>query len=484
MAINIKKELGSIRKRPDMSTLVYGKIPPQAPELEEAVLGAILIERDALERAMGTIESPEVFYVDANRKIYQAMLTLYRSGAPIDLLTVTEQLRKQDELEIIGGAYYLTNLTENIVSGAHVENHCKIVFEKFIQREIIRICGEAIGTAYEDSTDAFSLLDIVQNEFSDLGNVTNEAPISIHDIATQEVRDVHSRIEMDISFTGIPTGFPTLDKATGGWQDTDLIIIAARPAVGKTAFVLNIAMNAAQVLEREINVAFFSLEMSKKQIGKRSLSAKSGVDLSKIYRDVLSLSQDEIGKLEQSASDFKNCRMFVNDRAAVNPAYVRRVSNELKRKKGLDMIIVDYLQIMTANGGKQNREREIASISSDLKAIAKDLNVPVIALSQLNRDGDGKPELKHLRESGAIEQDADLIAFLYSDGDEVDARIIFKIAKHRNGAIEDIPFRFEKTKQRFYDIKSEAQPAFHDRPDNPRAGIDFKSRAANDKPPF
>lgn len=465
-----------------IETLIYGRVPPQAPELEEAILGAIMLEKDAIETAMGVLANSDMFYTPANQKIYEAMLRIYKNGGMVDLLTVTEELRKADELEVAGGAYYLTTLTMGVVNGAHVENHAKIVYETFMKRETIRICGAAISDAYEEGTDAFDISALAAAQLTELGEVaTSDMPEPIHSIAMNEVISIGEKREAGVSFGGVTTGFPTLDKLTGGWQDTDLIILAARPAVGKTAFVMNLALNAGNAVTDVFNVLFFSLEMSKGQIGKRALSATSGVELEKIYRNVLSLSDAEMKTLQLTAEKMNKCRLHVNDKAAISPLYVKRVAKARKKKTGLDMIIIDYLQLMRPSVKEGSRERDIASISAELKSIAKELEVPTIALSQLNREGEGgEPDLRHLRESGAIEQDADLVAFLYAPDANQPEQITLKIAKHRNGATDKVPFRFEKSRQKFYDAVFESQQPYI--PDNPRAGIANRDFTNNSQP--
>ncbi len=478
MALNIKKEFGNSRQRkPDISTLVFGKIPPQAPELEEAILGAIMNQRDAIETSMTVLTTGDMFYNPANQKIYAAMMRLYTKGSVIDLLTVQDELRKTDELEVVGGAYYLSTLTANVVNGAHVEHHAKIVYQMHVKRETIRICGEAISEAYEDTTDPFDTSGLASTQLAALGDVAaGDYPVSIEQIAVDEIMDMEQKRESGINTGGVTSGFPTLDKLTGGWQKTDLIILAARPAVGKTAFVINLSLNAGNSVGETSHVAFFSLEMSKSQIGKRTLAASSGIPLEKIYRNVLGLTDDDISILSQTTNILSKCRLYINDRPGITPMYVKRVAKDLKKKKGLSMIVIDYLQIMRPSVKEGSREREVASITGDLKAIAKELEVPIIALCQLNREANGEPDLPNLRESGAIEQDADVVSFLYAPDANEPEQIVFKIGKHRNGACDKVPFRFDKAHQKFYDINAPMEYF------NPRAGIASRDFTNNSKP--
>lgn len=455
MAVNTKKEIKQ-RKAPSMDARL-GRIPPQDIETEKAILGICLLEKDALDIAMATIEHEDIFYKDAHVSIYAAMLKLYRAGVHVDLLTITAELHKNEQLESIGGAGYLAVLVRDVVTSAHLSDWCKIVYEKYMLRELIRTCGDAISEAYAEN-DPFDIISALDAQISTYGGVGDSYPTHIGEIALNEIKSLHERIEHKVEFNGISSGYPTLDRITGGWQSTDLIIIAARPAVGKTAFTVNLSLNAASSIERMCHVVFFSLEMGKNQIGKRALSAKSGVGLEKIFRKALDITPVELQSLEKTASNLKNFRLHVNDRAAVNPSYIKRVCNETRRKirkrnsnEDLEMVIIDYLQLMQPNVRGGNREQDVSSISRDLKCLAKDLGVPVIALSQLNRDGKGKPDLSHLRESGAIEQDADMVCMMYGDDGDSESRIFFDIMKHRNGATDRVAFTFDKTKQQFID---------------------------------
>ncbi len=471
MAVNIKKDFGNTRNRkPDLSSLVYGKVPPQAPELEEAVLGAIMLEKDKLAEVLEIIQSEDCFYVDAHQKIYAGIRRLFDKGMPVDLLTVTEELRKSDELEIVGGAYYLTRLTMSVVSSAHVEAHARIVMEKFIQRELIRISGQVIGDAYEDSTDVFDLLDKAESNLYEITDKHLRKNFkSLKEVLVKTVHEIEEAKNKKDDLTGVPSGFAPLDKLTSGWQKTDLIILAARPAVGKTAFCLNLTMNAAMHSSKPFPVAFFSLEMGAGQIVKRMLAAVTEVSMDAITKG--RMQEHEFVQMTQRMNKLASAPIFIDDQAALNIFELRAKARRLKQKHDIQMIIIDYLQLMQASIDKGgNREQEISKISRDLKALAKELEVPIIALSQLNRSVESRkeskvPQLSDLRESGAIEQDADMVMFLYRPeyyginndamGQPIEGETHVHIAKHRNGSTDTVKVRFIKEYQKFVDLPDE-----------------------------
>lgn len=505
MAVNIKKEFGNTRNRkPDISTLVYGKIPPQAPELEEAILGAIMLEKDKLAEVLEIIQSPDCFYGPANQKIYASIRRLFDKGMPVDLLTVTEELRKSSELELVGGPYYLTNLTMNVVSSAHVESHARIVMEKFIQRELIRISGEIIGNAYEDSTDVFDLLDKAESSLYEItDNHLRKNFTSLKDVLVRTVQEIEEAKNKKDDLTGVPTGFTDLDKLTSGWQKTDLIILAARPAVGKTAFCLNLTMNAAMHAGEPFPVAFFSLEMGAGQLVKRMLAAVTEVSMDAITKG--RMQEHEFVQMTQRMNKLATAPIFLDDQAALNIFELRAKARRLKQKHDIKLIVIDYLQLMQGSiekGG--NREQEISKISRDLKQLAKELEVPIIALSQLNRSVESRkeskvPQLSDLRESGAIEQDADMVMFLYRPeyyginndemGQPIEGETHIHVAKHRNGSTDTVKVRFIKEYQKFTDMPNDnfgrfggfgsGGGGFTPSPgDNPQAGI--KGRDTSD----
>ena len=501
MAVNIKKDFGSTRNRkPDLTTLVYGKVPPQAPELEEAVLGAAMLEKDTFAQILEIIQSEDCFYMDAHQKIYAAMRRLFDKGTPVDLLTITEELRKTNELDIVGGAYYLTRLTMSVLSSAHVEAHARIVMEKFIQRELIRISGSVISDAYEDSTDVFDLLDKAESGLYEITDKHLRKNFkSLNEVLIKTVNEIEENRKKTDDITGVPSGFAALDRLTAGWQKTDLIILAARPSVGKTAFALNLAMNAAMNAGKQFPVAVFSLEMGAGQIVKRMLSAVTDVSMEAITRG--KMAEHEFVQMSQRMSKLAQAKIYIDDQAALNIFELRAKARRLKQKHDIQLILIDYLQLMQASVDKSgNRKQEISKISRDLKALAKELEVPIIALSQLNRSVETRkeskvPQLSDLRESGAIEQDADLVMFLYRPeyhgihndamGETIEGETQIHIAKHRNGSTGMEKVRFIKEYQRFVDMEDNrfnagggnfgggggGTPGAPGPKDNPQAGI-------------
>ncbi len=472
--INIDRK----RRKPsvDLSTMMYGKVPPQARELEEAVLGAIMLEKAAFDTVIEILK-PECFYVDAHQKIFRSFISLANNSQPIDILTVVEELRKMETLEVVGGAYFITKLTNTVVSTANLEAHARIVLQKFIQRELIRTSGETINEAYEDSTDVFDLLDQAEGRLFEITN--NHLRKNYSDIQTvlmntlKRIDDLRNSKE---ELSGVASGFPGLDKVTFGWQPTDLIILAARPAVGKTAFALNLVRNAALHPTKPTPVVFFSLEMSAGQLVQRVLSAESEIWLEKISRG--KLEEHEMQQLlVKGINRLDKAPIFIDDTPALNIFELRAKCRRLKNKHNIGLIIIDYLQLMSGNTdgkGGGSREQEISSISRNLKGLAKELNVPIIALSQLSRevekrkDGNKMPQLSDLRESGAIEQDADMVMFLYRPeyydvttnemGEDNKGETHVRIAKHRNGSLETIKLRAQLHIQKFIEEEEGFNP--------------------------
>src|SRR5258708_7581540 len=458
--LNLNKDRSKLRRKPsvDLSTMVYGKVPPQAKELEDAVLGAIMLEKSAFDTVVEILK-PECFYVEGHQRIYKAMQGLAAKSQPIDILTVVEELKMREELEIVGGPYYVTKLTNAVVSSANIETHSRIILQKFIQRELIRISGEIIGDAYEDSTDVFDLLDDAESKLFEITNSHLRKNFdSIDSVLVKTIQRIEDMRNKQDEITGVPSGFPTLDQITYGWQPTDLIILAARPAVGKTAFALNLARNAALHPTKPTSVAFFSLEMSAGQLVQRILSAESEIWLEKIARG--RLEEHEMQQLyKKGINRLSSAPIHIDDTAALNIFELRAKCRRLKNKHNVGFIIIDYLQLMSGAGDNKNgnREQEISRISRDLKGLAKELQIPIIALSQLSREvekrkeGNKMPQLSDLRESGAIEQDADLVMFLYRPeyyditsnefGESNKGETHVRIAKHRNGQLDTIKLK-------------------------------------------
>lgn len=456
-----------------MASMVYGKVPPQAKDLEENVLGSILNERPAVDIAVEILK-PEHFYLEIHQVIFEAILNLYRSSVMVEIPSVAHELKRMGKLEDIGGPYHLTVISNKSTSWTNVEPYSRIIVQKYMQREMIRISGETITEAYDETADVFETLSDHDKKFTSLISGTLKTTFQSNDSAL--VKSIH-RIEelrkLPDHITGIASGFNSLDRVTHGWQNTDLIIIAARPSVGKTAFALNLARNAAKHLKRPVPVAFFSLEMSTGQIMNRILAAESDIWLDKILSG--RLSNEEMSVIGQAAGRFSKAPIWWDDTAAMNLHEMRAKARRLKNKHSIGMIIIDYLQLMSGmNERGQNREQEISTISRGLKQLAKELEVPIIALSQLSRavetrTGDKKmPQLSDLRESGAIEQDADMVMFLYRPeyydinadglGESTKGETHVKIAKHRNGSLETIKLRANLGIQKFYEMDDSSAP--------------------------
>ncbi|MCB0790615.1 MAG: replicative DNA helicase [Flavobacteriales bacterium] len=446
--------------------MVPGKLPPQAPELEEAVLGAMMLERNAVNEAIDILR-PESFYVDAHNKIFGAIQGLFRSDKPIDILTVTEELRKRGELEIVGGPFYISQLTNKVASSANVEYHARIISQKHILRELIRISGETMGDAFDETADVFDLLDKTEQELYAItsGNLKrNYEPMS--DLLRDAITQIESAKQSTGGVSGVPTGFVKLDKLTAGWQRSDMVIVAARPGMGKTAFVLSMARNIA--VEHRRAVAVFSLEMSSTQLVTRLIASEAGIPSEKLRKG--DLNDAEFAILHQHITKLDQAPIYIDDTPALNIFELRAKCRRLKAQHNVELIVIDYLQLMTTGTDNRNgnREQEISSISRSIKSIAKELDVPIIALSQLSRavetrGGDKRPQLSDLRESGAIEQDADLVCFLYRPeyykiyedhyGSTLGIGEVI-VAKHRNGALDTVLLRFIPELAKFADLET------------------------------
>ncbi|WPV66309.1 replicative DNA helicase [Chitinophaga sp. LS1] len=432
-----------------------GYLPPQEIEMEKAVLGAIMLEKGAYD-IVAEIVKTEVFYNDAHQKIYTAMGRLAEKFSPIDILTVVGELKTMGELENVGNAYYVTTLTNTVVSSANVEAHARIILQKYMSRELIRIAAIAMTESYKQEQDVFDLMDTVGAEFFNLsaGHLKRDfKPISA--AYSKEIDELQVRTTQKLDVTGVHTGFRSLDVLTAGWQNTDFIIIAARPSVGKTAFALNLAKNAAYHPIKPVKAGVFSLEMSTGQVTQRIMSASCEVPLDAIRRGKLESWQLETLR-NQWNEKLLNQNIFIDDTPGLSILELRSKARKMVNKHGVGFIIIDYLQLMTAgtDGKNGNREQEISKISRQIKSLAKELGIPIIALSQLSRDVEKRsgsmPMLSDLRESGAIEQDADMVMFLYRDDyqknekevdDTVKGNTYLKIAKHRNGKLETLALK-------------------------------------------
>ena len=430
-----------------------GKLPPQALEIEEAVLGALMLEKDALSNVIDILNK-ESFYSDAHQAIFEAIVDLFNNSEPVDMRTVVSQLRKNGKLELVGGAYYIAELTSKISSAANIEHHARLILEMAIKRELIKVASEIHQMAYEDTTDVFHLLDRIENSLFQISE--SNIKKNYDDMRTLMVEAIHQleeRKNHKDELTGIASGFTQLDRVTSGWQKSDLVIIAARPGMGKTAFVVSALRNAA--IDFETPVAIFSLEMSSVQLVNRLISAEAELESEKIRKG--RLAEHEWVQLVEKTKRLTNAPLFIDDTPAISILELRAKCRRLKAQHDVQLIVIDYLQLMSGDSTGGNREQEIASISRALKGIAKELSVPVIALSQLSRavetrGGDKRPQLSDLRESGSIEQDADIVMFLYRPeyykitedefGNPTQGLAELIIAKHRNGSLENVPLKF------------------------------------------
>ncbi len=479
-----------VGRKIDKSTIINlekGKIPPQAVDLEEVVLGAMMIDKKGVDEVIDILH-PDVFYKDAHRFIYEAIFILFEESQPVDLLTVSSQLKKSGKLEVCGGDFYLIKLTQKVASSAHIEFHARIILQKYIQRSLIKISGEIIEDAYDEATDVFDLLDTAEAKLYDVtqGNLKRSAETA-QDLVIQAKKRIEE-IAGKEGMSGIPSGFDKLDKLTSGWQPSDLIIVAARPGMGKTALTLSMARNMA--VNSNMPVAFFSLEMSSVQLITRLISSETGLSSEKLRTG--KLEKHEWEQLNVKVKSLEKAPLFIDDTPSLSIFDLRAKARRLASQHGIKMIMIDYLQLMTAGGSQKggNREQEISTISRNLKALAKELNVPVIALSQLSRavetrGGSKRPVLSDLRESGAIEQDADIVSFIYRpeyykieewDDEEhtpTQGQAEFIVAKHRNGGLENIRLKFIGNQGKFDNLDDFDSP------------FEFQSKMnANEENPF
>lgn len=443
-------------KKSNVVNLEKGKVPPQAIDLEEVVLGAMMIDKKGVDEIIDILQ-PEAFYKTAHNLIYEAIKKLFDNSEAIDLLTVSNQLKKDGNFDKVGGDYYLIQLTQKVSSSAHIEFHARIILQKYIQRSLIKISNEIIEEAFDEGTDVFDLLDNAEAKLYEVtqGNIkrSTETAQSLVIQAKKKIQEISNKEGL----SGVPSGFEKLDDLTSGWQPSDLIIVAARPGMGKTALTLSMARNIA--VDQGIPVAFFSLEMSSVQLITRLISSETGLSSEKLRTG--KLEQHEWEQLNVKVKDLEKAPLFIDDTPSLSIFDLRAKARRLASQHGIKMIVIDYLQLMTAGGSQKggNREQEISTISRNLKALAKELNVPVIALSQLSRavetrGGSKRPLLSDLRESGAIEQDADIVSFIYRpeyykieewDDEErtpTQGQAEFIVAKHRNGGLENIRLKF------------------------------------------
>lgn len=460
-----------IERKTDTSRIISlekGKIPPQAVDLEEAVLGAMMIDKKGIDDAIDILHS-DAFYEIRHQEIYAAIYELFQNSQPIDLLTVSSLLKKKGKLDMAGGDFYLIRLTQKVASSAHIEFHARIILQKYIQRKLISISSEIIESSYDETSDIFDLLDSAEAKLFEItqGNLKKSSEVagSLVKQALKKIQEIGNKEGM----SGLASGFSKLDALTSGWQPSDLIIIAARPGMGKTAFVISMAKNMA--IDFNHAVAIFSLEMSSVQLITRMISSETGLPSEKLRKGNLALHDWEL--LNYKVKSLSDAPIYIDDSPSLSIFDLRAKARRLVSQHGVKIIIIDYLQLMNAGGnnkGVGNREQEISAISRNLKALAKELEVPVIALSQLSRavetrsGGSKRPLLSDLRESGAIEQDADIVSFIYRpeyygmlewDDDErssCEGQGEFIIAKHRNGGLDNIRLKFTGHLAKFSDL--------------------------------
>jgi len=435
------------------------RLPPQNLEAEQSVLGAIIIDNEALPKAMEVLGGDEDFYKDSHKRIYRAMLELFNRGEPVDIITLTDYLRKTDELESIGGIAYLSFLANSILTAANVRYHSKIVREKALLRSLLNAASHIASKVYEDDLEADEMVDYAEKIIFEIAENRIKVSFSnVKDIMKDTFKSIQHLYEKKEAVTGIPSGFKDLDELTAGFQRGDLIIIGGRPGMGKTAFAMNIAQHVGINIKEP--VAIFSLEMSKEQLGIRMLCSEAMVNSSNVRKGYIS--KDDWPKLTSAASRLGGAPIFIDDSSAITVLEIRAKARRLKLEHGgLGLVIIDYLQLMRSRGSFERREQEISDISRSLKALAKELKVPVIALSQLNRDVEKrpnkKPVLADLRESGAIEQDADVIIFLYREeiynktNPAIKGKAEVILEKQRNGPTDIVNLTFLDDSTRFVD---------------------------------
>jgi len=468
LASSSRKISGNSRRKPvNDTTESLGKLPPQAVDIEEVVLGALMLEQHALSSVIDILKV-ESFYKEAHQNIYEAIVQLFNNSDPVDIKTVVHQLRKNGKLELVGGSYYIADLTTRVNSAANIEYHARIISEQSIKRQLIRISSELVTDAYEDTTDVFQLLDRTEQALFQV----SESHIrknydKMSSLLTKAISQIEERKNKKDGLTGVPSGFTALDRITSGWQPSDLVIIAARPGMGKTAFVVSAMRNAA--IDHGQGVAIFSLEMSSVQLVNRLISAEAELESEKLKRG--EMADYEWEQLLHKTSKLSEAPIFIDDTPGLSILELRAKARRLAQQHDIKLLIIDYLQLMSGGDANKNsggnREQEIASISRALKGIAKELNIPVIALSQLSRavetrGGDKKPQLSDLRESGSIEQDADMVMFLYrpeyygitqgEDGAPLNGTAEVIIAKHRNGKLDTVQLKFIGKFTKFADL--------------------------------
>ena len=443
--------------------MIEERVPPQNIEAEQAVLGAMLIDKEAIAKATEVLSADD-FYREAHRIIFSAMLELYNKNEAVDMVTVTEILKRDNKLEDIGGIAYITSLANVVLTAANVKYHAEIVAEKSVLRQLVRVSTEIAAMGYEANEDVGTLLDTAESRILEISNRKKKNDFTaINDILMDSVQSIESLLQNKGGLTGLPAGFADLDKLTSGLHPSDFIILAARPSMGKTALALNIVQNVALRAHKVIggeprSVAFFSLEMSKEQLVNRMLCAEAGIDSQRLR--VGEMHDEDWTHLWDACDTMSRAKIYIDDTAGITAMDMRSRARRLKAEHGLDLIVVDYLQLMQGSGKRNNsgdRQQEVSEISRSLKALARELDVPVLALSQLSRSVESRqvkrPMLSDLRESGSLEQDADIVAFLYREDyynpETENKHTELIIAKHRNGPVDTVNLFFQKQFTKF-----------------------------------
>lgn len=443
--------------------MIEERVPPQNIEAEQAVLGAMLIDKEAIAKTTEVLSADD-FYREAHRVIFSAMLELYNKNEAVDMVTVTEILKRDNKLEDIGGIAYITSLANVVLTAANVKYHAEIVAEKSVLRQLVRVSTEIAAMGYEANEDVGTLLDTAESRILEISNRKKKNDFTaINDILMDSVQSIESLLQNKGGLTGLPAGFADLDKLTSGLHPSDFIILAARPSMGKTALALNIVQNVALRAHKVIggeprSVAFFSLEMSKEQLVNRMLCAEAGIDSQRLR--VGEMRDEDWTHLWDACDTMSRAKIYIDDTAGITAMDMRSRARRLKAEHGLDLIVVDYLQLMQGSGKRNNsgdRQQEVSEISRSLKALARELDVPVLALSQLSRSVESRqvkrPMLSDLRESGSLEQDADIVAFLYREDyynpETENKHTELIIAKHRNGPVDTVNLFFQKQFTKF-----------------------------------
>lgn len=443
--------------------MIEERVPPQNIEAEQAVLGAMLIDKEAIAKATEVLSADD-FYREAHRVIFSAMLELYNKNEAVDMVTVTEILKRDNKLEDIGGIAYITSLANVVLTAANVKYHADIVAEKSVLRQLVRVSTEIAAMGYEANEDVGTLLDTAESRILEISNRKKKTDFTaINDVLMDSVQSIESLLQNKGGLTGLPAGFADLDKLTSGLHPSDFIILAARPSMGKTALALNIVQNVALRAHKVIggeprSVAFFSLEMSKEQLVNRMLCAEAGIDSQRLR--VGEMRDEDWTHLWDACDTMSRAKIYIDDTAGITAMDMRSRARRLKAEHGLDLIVVDYLQLMQGSGKRNNsgdRQQEVSEISRSLKALARELDVPVLALSQLSRSVESRqvkrPMLSDLRESGSLEQDADIVAFLYREDyynpETENKHTELIIAKHRNGPVDTVNLFFQKQFTKF-----------------------------------